>query len=89
MIGVFDSGIGGLTVLRALKARFGALSFLYVGDHAHVPYGSRTSQEIVDLTRAGVELLFRRGARLVLLGCNTATAIAARTLQRDWLPRSE
>jgi glutamate racemase len=89
MIGVFDSGIGGLTVLNALTARFKELSFVYLGDHAHVPYGSRTSQQIVDLTRAGVERLFRRGARLVLLGCNTATAVAARTLQRDWLPRSE
>jgi glutamate racemase len=89
MIGVFDSGIGGLTVLRTLTARFGELCFVYFGDHAHVPYGNRTSQEIVDLTRAGVELLFRRGARLVLLGCNTATAVAARTLQREWLPRSE
>jgi glutamate racemase len=89
MIGVFDSGIGGLTVLRALVQRFGSVSFLYVGDHAHVPYGGRPSKEVVELTRAGVELLFQRGARLVMLGCNTATAVAARTLQRDWLPRSE
>jgi glutamate racemase len=88
MIGVFDSGIGGLTVLKALTSRFRSVSFLYVGDHANVPYGSRPSPEIVELTRAGVELLFARGARLVLLGCNTATAIAARTLQRDWLPQS-
>jgi glutamate racemase len=89
MIGVFDSGIGGLTVLRALTSRFGSVGFVYVGDHANVPYGNRPSQEIVELTRAGVELLFGHGARLVLLGCNTATAIAARTLQRDWLPRSQ
>lgn len=88
MIGVFDSGIGGLTVLRALSARFPKLVFVYLGDHANVPYGNRPSGEIVDLTRAGVEQLFERGARLVLLGCNTATAVAARTLQRDWLPRS-
>jgi glutamate racemase len=88
MIGVFDSGIGGLTVLRALRARFPELAFVYLGDHAKVPYGNRSSGEIVDLTRAGVEQLFERGARLVLLGCNTATAVAARTLQRDWLPHS-
>ena len=88
MIGVFDSGIGGLTVLRALRERFANLSFVYLGDHANVPYGNRTSAEIVDLTRAGVEHLFERGARLVLLGCNTATAVAARTLQRDWLTQS-
>ena len=88
MIGVFDSGIGGLTVLRALVARFPARAFLYLGDHAHVPYGNRPADEIVDLTRRGVEALFENGCRLVVLGCNTATAVAARRLQRDWLPGS-
>ena len=89
MIGVFDSGHGGLTVFRALVARFPALEFIYLGDHANAPYGNRPSSEVVDLTRAGVELLFERGARLVLLGCNTATCVAARTLQQDWLPESK
>jgi glutamate racemase len=89
MIGVFDSGLGGLTVLKALVARFPETSFTYLGDHANVPYGNRSSEEIVDLTRAGVETLFARGCRLVLLGCNTATAVAARRLQRSWLPETE
>lgn len=89
MIGVFDSGHGGLTVLRALVERFPNVPFVYLGDHANVPYGNRPSEEVVDLTRAGVDLLFARGARLVLLGCNTATCVAARTLQRDWLPQSQ
>ncbi len=88
MIGVFDSGLGGLTVLRALLERFPAQRFVYLGDHAHVPYGNRSSDEIVDLTRAGCEALFARGCRLVMLGCNTATAVAARRLQREWLPAS-
>ncbi|MCL4765562.1 MAG: aspartate/glutamate racemase family protein [Hyphomicrobiaceae bacterium] len=88
MIGVFDSGLGGLTVLRALVARFPGVPFVYLGDHANVPYGNRPSEEIVELTRAGTERLFRRGCRLVLLGCNTATAVAARRLQREWLPQS-
>lgn len=88
MIGVFDSGIGGLTVLRELVARFPQQQFLYLGDHANVPYGSRPSTEILALTRDGVEALFRRGARLVVLGCNTATAVAARQLQQEWLPGS-
>lgn len=86
MIGVFDSGHGGLTVLRALVDRLADRSFLYYGDHAHVPYGDRTSAQIVALTRAGVDLLFRRGCRLVILACNTAAAVSLRTLQREWLP---
>jgi glutamate racemase len=88
MIGVFDSGHGGLTVFRALVRRFGHLPFTYLGDHANVPYGDKPSDEIVTLTRLGVEALLRYGCRLVLLGCNTATCVAARTLQRDWLPVS-
>ena len=88
MIGVFDSGHGGLTVFRTLVRRFPGLPFLYLGDHHHVPYGNKPSHEIVTLTRMGVEALFRRGCKLVLLGCNTATCVAARTLQKDWLPVS-
>lgn len=89
MIGVFDSGLGGLTVLRALVARFPTMGFTYLGDHAHVPYGDRESDDIVALTKAGVETLFKRGCRLVILGCNTATAVAARELQQNWLPQSQ
>ncbi len=89
MIGVFDSGLGGLTVLRALVDRFPDKPFLYLGDHAHVPYGDRSSAEVIDLTRACVEALFARGCKLVLLGCNTATAVAARHLQQKWLPASQ
>src|ERR1700682_2727523 len=88
MIGVFDSGHGGLPVCRALAQRFPRIPFVYLGDHANVPYGDRPSDEIVALTRAGVEALFRHGCGLVLLGCNTATCVAARTLQKDWLPVS-
>jgi len=86
MIGIFDSGLGGLTVLRALSARFPQHSFLYLGDHANAPYGDRSSAEIVELTQAGVAKLFGLGAKLVLLGCNTATCVALRTLQKKWLP---
>ena len=67
MIGVFDSGLGGLTVLRALVARFPNLPFIYLCDHAHVPYGDRASPEIIELTRQGVEALFA-GEVLLALG---------------------
>jgi glutamate racemase len=88
MIGVFDSGLGGLTVLRALVERFPHLPFIYLGDLANVPYGDRTSAEVIALTRQGTEALFGAGCKLVLLGCNTATAVAARHLQQAWLPTS-
>lgn len=88
MIGVFDSGLGGLTVLRKLADRFPDISFCYLGDHANVPYGNRPSEMIIDYTRQGTEALFMRGCRLVVLGCNTATAVAARRLQQHWLPGS-
>ena len=86
MIGVFDSGYGGLTVLAALHARLPGQRFLYLGDNAHAPYGPKSAAEILALTQAGVELLFRAGARVVILACNTATAAAIRPLQQNWLP---
>lgn len=88
MIGLFDSGLGGLTVLSALAQRFPHQRFAYLGDHAHAPYGNRPSEEVVELTKAGVQRLFGLGCRLVMLACNTATAVAARKLQREWLPAS-
>src|SRR5262245_19812855 len=88
MIGVFDSGHGGLTVFRAVVERFPRLPVVYLGDHANIPYGDRPSDDIVTLTQKGVDALFREGCRLVLLGCNTASCIAARTLQQGWLPVS-
>ncbi|MDX1692008.1 MAG: glutamate racemase [Acidimicrobiia bacterium] len=88
MIGVFDSGHGGLTVFRALVERFPDRSFTYLGDHGNAPYGDRPAAEVLDLTRVGVERLFERGSRLVLLGCNTATAVSSRYLQHRWLPES-
>jgi glutamate racemase len=86
VIGVFDSGYGGLTVLAALHARLPRQRFLYLGDNAHAPYGSRTGGEIQALTQAGIEHLFQCGARVVILACNTATATAIRPLQQNWLP---
>src|SRR3569832_1471759 len=89
MIGVFDSGLGGLTVLRALVSRFNGVEFVYLADHAHVPYGNQPSEDIVGFTRDCVDDLFSRGAKLVLLGCNTATAVALRRLQQEWLPHTK
>ncbi|HEY0052235.1 MAG TPA: aspartate/glutamate racemase family protein [Caulobacteraceae bacterium] len=84
-IGVFDSGVGGLTVHRNLVQRFPTADFLYLGDQANAPYGGRGGEEIVDLTRAGCERLFEAGANLVVIACNTASAIALRRLQQTWI----
>ncbi|OXE36374.1 MAG: glutamate racemase [Phenylobacterium zucineum] len=85
-IGVFDSGIGGLTVHRKLVDRLGQADLIYLADQAHTPYGGKDGEAIVDLTRAGCERLFAAGCDLVILACNTASAIALRRLQQTWLP---
>ena len=85
-IGVFDSGVGGLSVHRRLVERFPAVDLVYLGDQANAPYGGRPGEEIVALTRAGCERLFDTGANLVILACNTAAAVALRRLQQTWLP---
>ncbi|NEX92415.1 aspartate/glutamate racemase family protein [Caulobacter sp. 17J65-9] len=85
-IGVFDSGVGGLTVHRTLVERFPTADFVYLADQARAPYGGRAGEEIVELTRAGCERLFEAGANVVVLACNTASAVALRRLQQTWLP---
>jgi glutamate racemase len=85
-IGVFDSGVGGLSVHRALVERFPTADLIYLADQAHAPYGGLPGERIVELTRRGCERLFEAGADLVVLGCNTASAIALRRLQQTWLP---
>jgi glutamate racemase len=87
-IGVFDSGVGGLTVHRELTRRFPERDFVYLADQANAPYGGRGGEEIVDLTRAGCERLFAAGANVIVLACNTASAIALRRLQQTWVPEA-
>ena len=86
MIGVFDSGLGGLTILRKLLQDFPDEQFIYFGDNAYAPYGGRDPDQIYTLTRRGVEFLFDRGCSLVIIACNTASALALRPLQQQWLP---
>lgn len=86
MIGVFDSGSGGLTVLHALRQAFPDQDFIYLGDHARAPYGHRSNQRIIKYTGQACDFLMQKGCDLVVLACNTAAAIAGRTLQQNWLP---
>ncbi|MXU66288.1 glutamate racemase [Oceanomicrobium pacificus] len=84
-IGVFDSGLGGLSVLDALRAALPDQPFVYLGDNAMAPYGTRPAEEVHELTRAGCRRLFAAGCDLVILACNTASAVALHDLQTDWL----
>ncbi len=85
-VGVFDSGLGGLTVLSALQKRLPDVPFVYLGDNAHAPYGVRTADDIFALTCAAVERLWAEGCDLVILACNTASAAALRRMQEKWIP---
>ncbi len=85
-IGVFDSGLGGLTILGRLQAALPGQDFVYLGDNANAPYGVRGSREIFDLTARGCDALFAQGCKLVILACNTASAVALRQMQEFWVP---
>jgi glutamate racemase len=86
VIGVFDSGFGGLTVHRALVEALPERDFVYLGDNRNAPYGTRPPIEILNLTCAGIERLFAEGCTLVILACNTASTVALRWIQQQWLP---
>ncbi len=85
-VGIFDSGLGGLTVLDAVTRRLPEMDFVYLADSAYAPYGVRTADNIFDLTTQSVERLFDAGCDLVVLACNTASAAALRKMQESWVP---
>jgi glutamate racemase len=86
MIGVFDSGIGGLTVLKAFLRELPAYDYLYLGDNARAPYGNKSLDVIYEYSRQAVDFLFQKGCILIILACNTASAKALRRIQQNWLP---
>jgi len=86
MIGVFDSGMGGLTVQRAFLRDLPGYGYLYLGDNARTPYGNKSLDTIYEYTRQAVSFLFDRGCILIILACNTASAKALRRIQQHWLP---
>ena len=81
-LGVFDSGIGGLTVVRALRAAFPARDILYVGDTARVPYGNKSAETVLNYSREIVEFLEKKGAERIVAACNTASALAVPLLTK-------
>lgn len=86
-IGVFDSGYGGLTVLKEIVDRLPAYDYLYLGDNARAPYGNRSFETVYQYTLQCVQWFFDQGCSLVILACNTASAKALRTIQQNDLPR--
>ena len=85
-IGVFDSGYGGLTILHGIRQLLPEYDYIYIGDNARAPYGPRSFDVVYEFTRQAVRKLFDIGCRLVILGCNTASAKALRTIQQNDLP---
>ena len=88
-VGIFDSGLGGLTVLDAVQARLPEEEFVYLADSSNAPYGVRTADDICDLTISATQRLFDAGCDLVILACNTASAAALRRMQEGWIPEDK
>ncbi|HEY5406395.1 MAG TPA: glutamate racemase [Ginsengibacter sp.] len=86
-IGVFDSGYGGLTVLKAIVEKLPAYDYIYFGDNARAPYGNRSFDTVYEYTLQSVKWLFQKGCPLIILACNTASAKALRTIQQKDLPK--
>lgn len=86
-IGIFDSGYGGLTIMREIVKRLPQYDYLYLGDNARAPYGNRSFELVYRFTLEAVTYLFNQGCELVILACNTASAKALRTIQQCDLPR--
>jgi glutamate racemase len=85
-VGIFDSGLGGLTVMDAVVRALPEVPIVYFGDNRNTPYGVRTPDDIFRLTTAGTQRLFDAGCDLVILACNTASAAALRRMQESWVP---
>jgi len=88
MIGIFDSGIGGLTVVKEVLKKLPEYQILYLGDTARLPYGNRSQDLIYKFTVQGVDFLFRQGCQLVIVACSTSSSEALRKLQQEWLPKN-
>lgn len=87
MLGLYDSGIGGLTILNQIQKQIPSIEIAYLADTKNCPLGEKTTTEILKITTEGVRFLFEKGCNLVILACNTATVIAIRELQNNWLPK--
>lgn len=83
-IGVFDSGIGGVSVLTAIRNELPTLDLIYVGDNAHLPYGEKTMEEIRSYTKGVIDFLISKGCKVIVIACNTASAAALKFLRTEF-----
>src|SRR5688500_9769698 len=84
-LGVFDSGLGGLVIAKSIRAALPEHDMIYLGDTLHVPYGSRSEEAVMRYTRQSMEFLFKQNCQLIIMACNTASAITLRHLQQNFL----
>ena len=84
MIGIFDSGVGGLSVFREIRKVLPEQSYIYYSDNAHCPYGEKSREYIIDRTRAITQMLIEKGCEIIVVACNTATAAAISTLREEF-----
>ena len=87
-IGVFDSGLGGLIILKEIIKELPQFDYIYLGDNARTPYGNRSQEVIYQFTEQAVDFLFKQDCLLVIIACNTASAEALRKIQQEWLPKN-
>lgn len=88
MIGVFDSGVGGLTVLHHFLIELPQYNYIYLGDNANVPYGNKSPEIIYSYSKKAIDFLYSRGCKLIIIACNSASAQALRRLQQEYLPEN-
>ncbi len=86
-IGIFDSGFGGLNIMRGIVKVLPNYDFIYLGDTARIPYGTRSKEVIYEFTKQAVDFLFRKNCGLIIFACNTASSDALRRIQREYLPK--
>jgi glutamate racemase len=88
-VGIFDSGVGGLIIAKAIRKAMPEYDYVYLGDTKRVPYGNRSHETVYEFTKQGIEYLFKKeNCRIIILACNTASARALRKIQKEYLPKN-
>ena len=86
-IGIFDSGLGGLVITKAISQKMPEFNLMYLGDTMNMPYGNKSKEQIYELTKRGLDYLFKNDCKLVIVACNSASADALRKIQQEFIPK--